>query len=75
MLMISNLLLHSEDVPVTAREALSSALHGPAEQRCENLLEAAVILHREFDLDCKDARELVGLADRGCCDVGDVTTA
>ena len=73
MLMISNLLLHSEDVPLLAREALASALHGPAEDRCENLLEAAVILHRELDLDCKDARELVGLAGCGCGDVGTLT--
>lgn len=65
MFQISSLLLHSEDVPETAREALASALHGPADQRCENLIEAAFILHREVGLDCSDARELVGLDD-GC---------
>ncbi len=60
MLQISALLLHSEDVPATARAALASALHGPANQRCENLVEAATILHREVGLDCEDVRELIG---------------
>ncbi|HEY5949007.1 MAG TPA: hypothetical protein VIV40_26125 [Kofleriaceae bacterium] len=60
---MSALLLHSDDVPQTARQALASAMRGPAEQRYENLREAAVILHREVGLDCKDARELVGLGD------------
>jgi hypothetical protein len=66
MLYVSSLLLHSEDVPAAAREALASALQGPAEQRCENLVEAAFILHREVGLDCSDARELVGLDDCEC---------
>jgi hypothetical protein len=66
MFRISNLLLHNPDVPGSARAALASALHGPVEQRCENLLSAAVILHREVGLDCSDARELVGL-DAGAC--------
>jgi hypothetical protein len=66
MLLVSNLLLHSDDVPVAARAALASALEGPAEQRRESLIEAAVILHREVGLDCSDARELVGLADGPC---------
>jgi hypothetical protein len=68
MLQISNLLLHSLDVPGSARAALESALHGPAERRCESLVEAAVILHREVGLDCSDARELVGLAEGSCAD-------
>ena len=63
MLLVSNLLLHSDDVPPAARAALASALEGPVEQRRENLIEAAVILHREVGLDCSDARELVGLGD------------
>lgn len=66
MLQISNLLLHSEDVPVTARAALASAHEAPADERCENLLEAAAILHREVGLDCPDALELVGLDDCKC---------
>jgi hypothetical protein len=66
MLMISSLLLHLEDVPQAARQALASAFEAPAEQRFDNLIEAAVILHREVGLDCQDARELVGL-DHGDC--------
>lgn len=66
MLLVSNLLLHSDDVPPAARAALANALEGPAEQRRENLIEAAVILHREVGLDCSDARELVGLTDGPC---------
>ena len=61
MLQITNLLLHSDDVPADARDALASALQGPADERCDNLFAAAVILHREAGLDCEDARELVGL--------------
>ncbi len=66
MLSFSSLLIHSDDVPPMARAALTSALQGPAEERCDNLLEAAVILHREAGLDCIDARTLVGLAECGC---------
>jgi len=66
MLSVTSLLLHSDDVPETARLALASALQGPSEQRCENLFQAAAILHREVGLDCGDARELVGLDDCGC---------
>jgi hypothetical protein len=66
MLQISNLLLHTEDVPPAARAALASALEAPAEQRFEDLAEVARILHREVGLDCDDARELVGLDDCDC---------
>lgn len=68
MLQMSTLLLHSDDVPVTARTALATALQGPAEQRTEKLLTAASILHREVGLDCTDALELVGLEDECGCD-------
>jgi hypothetical protein len=68
MLQISNLLLHSEDVPPQARAALATATQAPAEQRCENLFEAATILHYEVGLDCDDARELVGLDTCRCED-------
>jgi hypothetical protein len=68
MLQMSSLLLHSDDVPVTARTALATALHGPAEQRAEQLLTAASILHREVGLDCTDALELVGLEDECGCE-------
>lgn len=61
MLRIASLLLHSEDVPASARAALASALEGPDEERCAGLRAAAIILHHEVGLDCSDARELVGL--------------
>jgi hypothetical protein len=58
---VSPLLLHSEPVPATARRALLAARQGPRHQRVAYLETAARILHRELDLDCADARELVGL--------------
>ena len=64
---LTPLLLHSEHVPVTARHALRAAHDAPLEERRQHLESAARILHRELDLDCSDARELVGLgADGGC---------
>jgi hypothetical protein len=66
MLQISNLLLHTEDVPLAARAAIASAFEAPAEHRSSSLIEAAVILHRELGLDCNDARELVGLDEAEC---------
>ncbi|MES1172148.1 MAG: hypothetical protein ABUL77_02835 [Bacteroidota bacterium] len=55
------LLLHASDVPATARRALQLATDGPLDERRQHLTSAARILHRELDLDCGDARELVGL--------------
>ncbi len=67
MLHMAELLLHSDDVPMTARLALTSALSAPAEQRHLGLAEAARILHHDVGLDCEDARELVGLDDTCGC--------
>jgi hypothetical protein len=58
---IAPLLLHSAHVPDGAREALQAAYTAPAEERASHLESAARILHREVDLDCRDAAELVGL--------------
>jgi len=55
------LLLVEEDVPATARAALRKANLAPSEERRAYLLEAASALYREAQLDCDDARELVGL--------------
>ena len=66
MLRIAQLLLHSDDVPPAARAALSTALEGPQTERCDNLVQAARILHRDVGLDCADARELVGLDECAC---------
>jgi hypothetical protein len=68
MLRIAELLIHNDDVPAAARQALASASTGPETARFDNLVEAARILHRDIGLDCEDARELVGLdaTDCGC---------
>lgn len=66
MLQMAALLIHDDDVPVAARIALASAHSGPAEARCENLVTAAQILHRDVGVDCADALELVGVDTHGC---------
>lgn len=66
MLTVARLLVHSEDVPETARDALRAALAAPPEERDPLLLLAARTLFHETDLDCSDARELVGLTGGGC---------
>ena len=64
---IAPLLLHSEAVPLAARNALKAALYGPPAQREAELQSAARVLFAERDLPCDDARELVGLVTAGCC--------
>jgi hypothetical protein len=64
---MSSLLLHSERVPAAAREALRAAQSGTPELRRPLLEAAARILHRESDLGCADARELVDLDPDGDC--------
>jgi hypothetical protein len=64
---VAPLLMHREDVPAIVRHALRAASDVPAEQRAPHLESAARILHRELDLDCGDARELVGLFAEGSC--------
>lgn len=64
---VAPLLLHSEHIPVTARHALRAAYEGPFEERKRHLESVARILHRELQLDCDDARELVGLTAGGDC--------
>lgn len=59
---VTPLLLHSDHVPLTARRALRAAHAAPGEERTRHLESAAKILHRDLDLDCRDARELVGLS-------------
>jgi hypothetical protein len=55
------LLVHEDDVPATARAALRRANDAPARQRRVYLELAALSLARDANLDCEDARELVGL--------------
>jgi arginase family enzyme len=64
---VAPLLLHSEHVPLTARHALRAAYEAPVEERISHLESAARILYCELDLDCVDARELVGLSTEGAC--------
>jgi hypothetical protein len=64
---VAPLLLHSTQVPPGARRALRAAYDAPVEDRTPHLESAARILKRELDLDCRDARELVGLSSEGPC--------
>ena len=65
---LAPLLIHSESVPVKAREALRAVSAAPLEHRKSALRSAAQVLYAETSLDCGDALELVGLQ-AGCgCD-------
>ncbi|MDQ3370640.1 MAG: hypothetical protein M3680_34925 [Myxococcota bacterium] len=67
-LQMATLLMHSADVPTSARDALRAAFAGTHEDRDELLESAARILHRETELGCADVRELVGLGAGAGCD-------
>ena len=60
---MASLLIHSEEVPAAARDALVAAHQVSSEQRTQLLESAARILHREVGVECSDARELVDLND------------
>jgi hypothetical protein len=59
---VARLLVDSESTPLVARRALRTAFEAPPDERVPYLETAARALHRELDLDCRDARELVGLS-------------
>jgi hypothetical protein len=63
---MASLLLHSEQVPSAARDALRAARDGAPERKLELLESAAHILHRDVGVDCPDARELVDLRPADC---------
>lgn len=63
---MASLLIHSEAVPTEARAALVAATREPPERREAALESAARILYRETDLDCGEARDLVGLPPGTC---------
>jgi len=65
---LAPLLIHSEAVPVKAREALRAVSTAPAEQRKFALRSAARVLYSETSIDCGDAMELVGLRPGCGCD-------
>ena len=58
-----NLLLHEEDLPASALDALRRATSAPTDERSRHLQAAAKALFHDAQLDCDDARELVGLYD------------
>jgi hypothetical protein len=68
------ILMHSEQVPASARDALREASSAPSASREALLTTAAKILYAETDLPCADVLELVGLHDEksegdcGCSD-------
>jgi hypothetical protein len=55
------LLMHSEQVPPSARDALKAAYAVGPDERAEMLHSAARILRDETGLECRDVLELVGL--------------
>jgi hypothetical protein len=61
------LLIFNEAVPERARDALKAAVRAPHHQRKAMLESAARVLYLETDLDCLDAREIVGLDDSREC--------
>jgi len=65
---LAPLLIHSESVPVRAREALRAVSAAPVDQRKSALRSAARVLYTETSLDCGDAMELVGLQGNCGCD-------
>ncbi|MDP9152568.1 MAG: hypothetical protein M3O36_21805 [Myxococcota bacterium] len=64
------LLIHSEQVPAEARDALRAAYDSPPEQRSASLASAARVLHAATGLECRDVRELIGLPGSGDCTKG-----
>jgi hypothetical protein len=66
-LSMAPLLMHSEQVPAEAREAIRAAYEAPPQQRIARLASAARVLHRATGLECRDVRELVGLPGGGDC--------
>ena len=66
-LSMTPLLIYSDAVPQNVRSALIAATSVPPEQQESELVSVARLLYAETSLDCRDARELVGLDPNGCC--------
>jgi hypothetical protein len=61
------LLMHSQQVPAEARDAIRAAYDAPPQHRTASLKAAARVLHQATGLGCSDVHELVGLpGDRDC---------
>jgi hypothetical protein len=58
---IAPLLIFNDAVPPAARDALRAATFGPAKERVARLESAARAIYLATDLDCREAREIVGL--------------
>jgi hypothetical protein len=63
MMSMAPILMHSEQVPASARDALREASSAPPASRDALLTTAAKILYAETGLPCEDVLELVGLHD------------
>ncbi|HEY4159432.1 MAG TPA: hypothetical protein VGM29_15090 [Polyangiaceae bacterium] len=63
---LAPLLIYSEQISPAARDALRAAHTAPPAERQQALEFAARTLHREADLSCRDACEIVGLDAAGC---------
>ncbi len=63
---LAPLLVHSDAVPVLARQALRAASSAAPDLRDVLLEEAARVLYDETELECRDVRELVGLDSTTC---------
>ena len=61
------LLMHSDAVPPAARDALRSAYLAPPERRQAELQSAVRVLYQETELDCGEAKDLVGLPTCATC--------
>jgi hypothetical protein len=74
MMSMAPILMHSEQVPASARDALREASSAPPASRDAMLTAAAKILFAETRLPSEDVLELVGLHDEksegdcGCSD-------
>ncbi|HEY3499157.1 MAG TPA: hypothetical protein VGK73_30915 [Polyangiaceae bacterium] len=66
-LSLTPLLIHSDAVPHNIRSALIAATAAPPERRTSELVSVARLLYAQTSLDCRDARELVGLEPNGHC--------
>jgi len=66
-LSMAPLLMHSEQVPAEARDAIRAAYDAAPQHRAARLEAAARVLHQATGLECSDVRELVGLPVQGRC--------
>lgn len=66
-LTLAPLLIHSHAVPPSARNDLLAAIRSADGVRKAHLESAARSIYLETDLDCREAREIVGLDSCGNC--------